>query len=61
MLVFKNIFSFILCYFAYDWFVARSGTRIPFIIIGSIQIGVCLLSIPMCKSSWKYLIPTSPR
>ncbi|KAL1993049.1 hypothetical protein VTN49DRAFT_3806 [Thermomyces lanuginosus] len=47
MLVFKNIFSFILCYFAYDWFVARSGTRIPFIIIGSIQIGVCLLSIPM--------------
>jgi hypothetical protein len=48
MLIFKNIFSFILTFFAYDWLVLKQGSRIPFIAIGSIQVGICLLAIPMC-------------
>ncbi|KLJ10852.1 hypothetical protein EMPG_13795 [Blastomyces silverae] len=46
LLVFKNMFSFLLTYFAYDWIV-RSNPKQVFIIIASIQVGVCLLSIPM--------------
>lgn len=49
LLVFKNIFSFILTFFAYDWLVVKGGSREPFIAIGSIQVGVCLLAVPMCK------------
>jgi hypothetical protein len=48
LLVFKNVFSFILTYFAYDW-VVLGGPKRVFIIIASVQVGVCLLSIPMCK------------
>lgn len=48
LLVFKNIFSFFLTYFAYDWLV-EAGARKVFLIIASIQVGVCLLSVPMCK------------
>lgn len=48
LLIFKNMFSFVLTFFAYDWLV-ESGVRTPFLAIGSIQIAVCLLSIPMCK------------
>ncbi|KAL1987647.1 hypothetical protein VTN96DRAFT_2888 [Rasamsonia emersonii] len=47
LLVFKNIFSFILTFFAYDWLVVKGGSREPFIAIGSIQVGVCLLAVPM--------------
>ncbi|EED15301.1 MFS transporter, putative [Talaromyces stipitatus ATCC 10500] len=47
MLFFKNIFSFILTFFAYDWLVVKAGSRAPFIAIGTIQIGICLLAIPM--------------
>ncbi|KAK2788426.1 hypothetical protein FQN53_003572, partial [Emmonsiellopsis sp. PD_33] len=46
LLVFKNIFSFILTYFAYDWVVGAEPKTV-FLIIASIQVGVCLLSIPM--------------
>ena len=46
LLIFKNMFSFILTYFAYDWIFA-GGIRKIFIIIASIQMGICLLSIPM--------------
>ncbi|KAK2805512.1 hypothetical protein FQN51_000338, partial [Onygenales sp. PD_10] len=46
LLVFKNIFSFILTYFAYDWVVGTEPKTV-FLIIASIQVGVCLLSIPM--------------
>lgn len=48
MLVFKNMFSFVLTFFAYKWF-AHGGIKHTMIIIGSIQVGICLLSIPMCK------------
>lgn len=47
MLIFKNIFSFVLTFFAYDWLVSN-GIRPAFLAISSIQMGICVLSIPMC-------------
>lgn len=47
MLIFKNMFSFVLTFFAYDWLVSN-GVRPAFLAISSIQMGICLLSIPMC-------------
>lgn len=49
MLVFKNMFSFVLTFYAYQWFT-NGGIKQTMIVIGSIQVGICLLSIPMCKS-----------
>ncbi|PLB36338.1 putative MFS transporter [Aspergillus candidus] len=46
MLIFKNMFSFVLTFFAYDWLVSN-GVRPAFLAISSIQMGICLLSIPM--------------
>ncbi|PYI09018.1 MFS transporter [Aspergillus sclerotiicarbonarius CBS 121057] len=46
MLVFKNMFSFVLTFFAYEWLVAH-GVRPAFLAISSIQMGICALSIPM--------------
>ncbi|KJZ73476.1 hypothetical protein HIM_07032 [Hirsutella minnesotensis 3608] len=46
MIIFKNIFSFVLTWYGYDWLI-RQGIRSLLIIISSIQIGVCLLSIPL--------------
>ncbi|KND94949.1 putative MFS-type transporter [Tolypocladium ophioglossoides CBS 100239] len=46
MIILKNIFSFILTWYAYDWLI-QSGIRQVFIIISSIQVGICLLSMPM--------------
>ncbi|MCJ1306442.1 hypothetical protein MMC25_000084 [Agyrium rufum] len=46
LLIFKNIFSFGLTWGAYDWLL-EGGIRKIFIIIASIQVAVCLLSIPM--------------
>ena len=48
LLIFKNIFSFGLTWGAYDWIVSGGIVKI-FYIIASIQVGICLLSIPMCK------------
>jgi hypothetical protein len=49
MIIFKNIFSFVLTFYAYDW-VIGGGFELVFLIVASIQIGICLLSIPLCKS-----------
>lgn len=46
LLIFKNFFSFGLTFSAYDWIVAF-GTYNTFVVIGTIQVVVCLLSIPM--------------
>ncbi|KNG87266.1 MFS transporter [Aspergillus nomiae NRRL 13137] len=46
MLIFKNIFSFILTFFAYDWLLSN-GIKPAFLAISSIQMGICALSIPM--------------
>lgn len=50
LMIFKNMFSFGLTWGAYDWLV-NAGSLKTFYVIASIQIGVCLLSIPMCKSN----------
>ncbi|KAF7502229.1 hypothetical protein GJ744_006427 [Endocarpon pusillum] len=49
LLIFKNMFAFILTYYAYDWITAgiSASVRSTFVIIGSIQVGICLLSVPM--------------
>lgn len=50
MIIFKNIFSFALTLKAFDWLVASNTRAEPlFNIIASIQVAVCVLSIPMCK------------
>ncbi|KAJ9248205.1 hypothetical protein DTO280E4_1772 [Paecilomyces variotii] len=46
LLIFKNMFSFVLTFFAYEWLV-KNGVKPAFLAIGSIQIVVCLLSVPM--------------
>ena len=46
LLIFKNVFSFILAYFAYTW-VFEGGIRHLFVIFGSIEVAICALSIPM--------------
>lgn len=56
-IMFKNIFSFILTWYAYDWLI-QSGMRMVFIVISSIQVGVCLLSIPMCECPLSHALET---
>lgn len=49
LLIFKNFFSYGLTYKAYDWLVANGTKARPvFNALGSIQLVVCLLAIPMC-------------
>lgn len=49
LLVFKNMFSFVLTFYGYKWF-EHGGIKHTMIIIGSVQVAVCALSIPMCMS-----------
>lgn len=51
LLIFKNMFSFALTSGAFDWIRQSSIVRL-FNIIGSVQLAVCLLGIPMCKISF---------
>ncbi|KAL4936557.1 hypothetical protein BDV06DRAFT_233314 [Aspergillus oleicola] len=46
MLIFKCIFSFVLTFYTYDWLV-KSYVRKPFMAISSIQVAICVLSVPM--------------
>ncbi|KAJ5625982.1 hypothetical protein N7510_002291 [Penicillium lagena] len=46
LLVFKNMFSFVLTFYAYDWF-SHGGVKHTMIVVGSIEVGICMLSIPM--------------
>ncbi|KAF2499648.1 major facilitator superfamily transporter [Lophium mytilinum] len=46
LLVFKNIFSFGLTWSSYDWLV-QTGVKPVFMAVASVQVVVCLLSIPM--------------
>jgi MFS family permease len=48
MIVFKNIFSFGLTFSGYDW-LADNGIKHVFMYTASVQLGVCLLTIPLCK------------
>lgn len=49
LLVFKNIFSFGLTFKGFDWLVEAGDTRHMFIALGSVQVAVCALTIPMCE------------
>lgn len=46
MIIFKNVFSFVLAFFAYTW-VFSTGIRHMFIIFASIEVAICVLSVPM--------------
>lgn len=46
LLIFKNMFSFGLCWSAYNW-ILKEGIVNTFMIIASVQVVICLLSIPM--------------
>ena len=46
LIIFKNIFAFILAYNAYNWVFEIRINRL-FIIFASIEIAICLLSVPM--------------
>ncbi|KAI9821599.1 MAG: hypothetical protein M1832_003273 [Thelocarpon impressellum] len=46
LLIFKNIFSFGLTWSAYGW-ILDNGIQTTFYIIASVQVAICLLSIPM--------------
>jgi hypothetical protein len=48
MLVFKNMFSFGLTWSGYDWLI-HTDFKTVFFAVGGVQLGVCLLTIPMCK------------
>lgn len=50
LLVFKNLFSFGLTFKGFDWLVQSSSTKNMFIALGSVQIGICALTVPLCKS-----------
>ncbi len=54
MIIFKNIFSFVLTWYAYGWII-EGGIKNVFTIIASVQVGICVLSIPMCK----FAVPAS--
>jgi hypothetical protein len=50
MIIFKNFFSYGLTYKAYDWILENKTKAQPvFNALGTVQLIVCLLSIPMCK------------
>lgn len=46
MMIFKNIFSFGLTWSGYHWLVV-GGIDTVFIAVASVQIGICLLTIPL--------------
>lgn len=46
LIIFKNMFSFILAYFAYTW-VFSTGIRHLFTVFASIEVAICCLSLPM--------------
>lgn len=48
LLLFKNFFSYALTTKAFDWIVVQGVWR-TFWIIGTVQVGVCVLAVPMCK------------
>ena len=48
LLVFKNIFSFGLTFSGYDWLV-EAGIKPTFMWVSSVEVVVCLLTVPMCK------------
>ncbi|PTB81328.1 hypothetical protein M440DRAFT_1387762 [Trichoderma longibrachiatum ATCC 18648] len=54
MIIFKNIFSFILTFFAYDWLIT-GGIERTMIAISIVQVVVCVISIPMYERDCRVL------
>jgi hypothetical protein len=48
LLVFKNIFSFGLTWSGFGW-LNNSGIKTVFYAVGSVQVGVCCLTVLMCE------------
>lgn len=62
MIIFKNFFSFVLTFFAFDWVTTGMGIKWTIVIIASIQVVIFLTSIPMCKCAsllWPCATPQS--
>ena len=49
LLVFKNVFSFALTFKGFDWLIQARTTKHMFVALGSVQVAVCALTIPLCK------------
>lgn len=49
LLVFKNIFSFALTFKGFEW-IQRGKVKPVFTAIASVQVGICMLTVPMCWS-----------
>ena len=48
LLVFKNLFSFGLTFKGFDW-ISGGTVKGVFVIVASLQVGICALTVPMCK------------
>ncbi|KAG5927279.1 hypothetical protein E4U42_002395 [Claviceps africana] len=46
MIIFKNIFSCVLTFYAYDWIIGGGFEKV-FLIVASLQMAICLLTIPL--------------
>jgi hypothetical protein len=57
LLVFKNVFSFGLTFKGFDWLVKSGNTKHMFVALGSVQVAVCALTIPMCKLYLRIFTP----
>ena len=49
LLVFKNIFSFALTFKGFEW-IQRGKVQPVFTAVASVQVGICMLTVPMCES-----------
>jgi hypothetical protein len=49
LLVFKNVFSFALTFKGFDWLIQARTTKHMFVALGSVQVAVCALTIPLCE------------
>ncbi|KAF9692399.1 hypothetical protein EKO04_009460 [Ascochyta lentis] len=47
LLVFKNLFSFGLTFKGFDWLVQSNSPKNMFIALGSVQVAICALTIPL--------------
>jgi hypothetical protein len=59
LLVFKNLFSFGLTFKGFDWLISAGNVKRVFIPVASVQIAVCALTVPMCKSCAGYHVDVS--
>lgn len=49
MIIFKNFFSFILTWFAFDWLI--EDIRGTMLAVSAVQVVICATTVPMCRFS----------